>query len=190
MGELLVQTFESQRSSRRALAAFARLRPVLQCAAQHRQRCYRDHLSVRSIAPRTAARCQGDRAMSGRFRLPSGARLDRRRALRFSFDGKSYQGFAGDTLASALLANGVHLVGRSFKYHRPRGIVTAGSDEPNALVGIGADEAHYTPNMRATQVEVYAGLVAESQKRWPSLGFDVGAVHEAFTPFLTACFYY
>ena len=93
--------------------------------------------------------------MSGRFRLPSGGRLDRRRAMRFSFDGKSYQGFAGDTLASALLANGVHLVGRSFKYHRPRGIVTAGSDEPNALIGVGGDDAHYTPNLRATQVEIY-----------------------------------
>ena len=128
--------------------------------------------------------------MSGRFRTPSGGRVDWRRPVHFTFDGKSYQGFAGDTLASALLAHGVHLVGRSFKYHRPRGIVTAGSDEPNALVGIGADEAHYTPNMRATQVEVYEGLVAESQNRWPSLGFDVGAVNEVFAPFLTAGFYY
>ena len=128
--------------------------------------------------------------MSGRFRTPSGGRVDRRHLVRFSFDGKSYQGFAGDTLASALLANGVHLVGRSFKYHRPRGIVTAGSDEPNALVGVGADDAHYTPNMRATQIEIYEGLVAESQNRWPSLGFDVGAVNEMFAPFLSAGFYY
>src|SRR5437868_8568045 len=114
----------------------------------------------------------------GANRLNAGGRIDRSRAVNFTFDGKSYQGFAGDTLASALLANGVHLVGRSFKYHRPRGIVTAGSDEPNALVGVGADDAHYTPNMRATQVEIYEGLVAESQNRWPSLGFDVGAVNE------------
>jgi sarcosine oxidase subunit alpha len=128
--------------------------------------------------------------MSGRFRLSSGGRVDRRRAVSFTFDGKSYQGFAGDTLASALLANGVHLVGRSFKYHRPRGIVTAGSDEPNALVGVGADDAHYTPNLRATQVEIYDGLVAESQNRWPSLSFDVGAVNEVFAPFLSAGFYY
>jgi sarcosine oxidase subunit alpha len=128
--------------------------------------------------------------MSGRFRLPFGGRVDRRRAISFTFDGKSYQGFEGDTLASALLANGVHLVGRSFKYHRPRGIVTAGSDEPNALVGVGADEAHYTPNLRATQVEIYDGLVAESQNRWPSLNFDVGAVNEVFAPFLSAGFYY
>jgi sarcosine oxidase subunit alpha len=128
--------------------------------------------------------------MSGRFRLPFGGRVDRRRAIRFTFDGKSYQGFEGDTLASALLANGVHLVGRSFKYHRPRGIVTAGSDEPNALVGVGADDAHYTPNLRATQVEIYDGLVAESQNRWPSLNFDVGAVNEVFAPFLSVGFYY
>ncbi|MDB5568519.1 MAG: sarcosine oxidase subunit alpha [Tardiphaga sp.] len=128
--------------------------------------------------------------MSGRFRTPSGGRVDRRRTIRFTFDGKSYQGFEGDTLASALLANGVHLVGRSFKYHRPRGIVTAGSDEPNALVGVGVDDAHYTPNLRATQVEIYDGLVAESQNRWPSLNFDVGAVNEVFAPFLSAGFYY
>src|ERR1700704_2464838 len=115
--------------------------------------------------------------MSGRFRLPSGVRLDRRRALRFSFDGKSYQGFAGDTLASALLANGVHLVGRSFKYHRPRGILTASSAEPNALVAVWRDAARYTPNLRATQVELYEGLRAESQNRWPSLALDVGAVN-------------
>ena len=128
--------------------------------------------------------------MSDRFRTPTGGRVDRGKPVRFSFDGKRFQGFEGDTLASALLANGVHLVGRSFKYHRPRGIVTAGSDEPNALVGVGADDARYTPNMRATQVEIYEGLVAESQNRWPSLGFDVGAVNEMFAPFLTAGFYY
>ena len=128
--------------------------------------------------------------MSSRFRTPSGGRVDRDKPLRFSFDGNDYQGVAGDTLASALLANGVHLVGRSFKYHRPRGIVTAGSDEPNALVGVGDDDAHYTPNMRATQIEVYEGLVAESQNRWPSLGFDVGAINEVFAPFLSAGFYY
>src|ERR1700689_2526147 len=94
--------------------------------------------------------------------------------LGFTFDGKPFAGYQGDPLASALLANGVHLVGRSFKYHRPRGILSAGSDEPNALVGLGADEAHYTPNLRATQVELRDGLIAESQHRWPSLRFDVG----------------
>jgi sarcosine oxidase, subunit alpha len=128
--------------------------------------------------------------MTASYRLANGGRLDRSRPLRFSFDGKSYQGFAGDTLASALIANGVHLVGRSFKYHRPRGIMTAGSDEPNALVGVGADEARYTPNLRATQVELHDGLVAESQNRWPSLAFDVGAANEAIASFLPAGFYY
>ncbi|CAN5332165.1 sarcosine oxidase subunit alpha [soil metagenome] len=124
------------------------------------------------------------------FRTATGGRVDRARTVSFTFDGKIYQGFAGDTLASALLGNGVHLVGRSFKYHRPRGIVTAGSDEPNALVGVGADEAHYTPNLRATQVEIYEGMVAVSQNRWPSLAFDVGAINEAIAPILTAGFYY
>jgi len=128
--------------------------------------------------------------MSGQFRLPAGGRIDRNRPLRFTFDGKSYRGFAGDTLASALLANGVHLVARSFKYHRPRGVMTAGSEEPNAVVGVGSSEERYTPNMRATQVEVYDGLTAESQNCWPSLNFDIGAINEALAPLLTAGFYY
>ncbi|MBH0237423.1 sarcosine oxidase subunit alpha family protein [Methylobrevis albus] len=128
--------------------------------------------------------------MSGGFRLAAGGRIDRSRPLRFTFDGRSFRGFAGDTLASALIAEGVHLVGRSFKYHRPRGIVSAGADEPNALVGVGADEAHYTPNLRATQVELHDGLVAESQNRWPSLSFDVGAVNDLAAPLLPAGFYY
>jgi sarcosine oxidase subunit alpha len=128
--------------------------------------------------------------MTASYRLAAGGRIDRGRPVRFTFDGKSYGGFAGDTLASALIANGVQLVGRSFKYHRPRGIMTAGSDEPNALVGVGADEARYTPNLRATQVELHDGLVAESQNRWPSLSFDVGAAGEAVASFLPAGFYY
>ena len=123
------------------------------------------------------------------FRLASGGRLDRSRRLRFTFDGQAYEGFAGDTLASALLANGVHLVGRSFKYHRPRGILSAGSDEPNALVAIGR-EPRYTPNLRATQVELFDGLVAESQNRWPSLARDVGAVNDLLSPLFPAGFYY
>jgi sarcosine oxidase subunit alpha len=128
--------------------------------------------------------------MTAPYRLAAGGRIDRNRPIRFTFDGKNYQGFAGDTLASALIANGVHLVGRSFKYHRPRGIMTAGSDEPNALVGVGADEPHYTPNLRATQVEIYEGLAATSQNRWPSLTFDLGAANEALASFLPAGFYY
>src|ERR1700719_706489 len=96
------------------------------------------------------------------LRTPSGGRIDRTQRLSFKFDGRDYQGFAGDTLASALLANGVHLMGRSFKYHRPRGILAAGSEEPNALVTVVRDDARKTPNLRATQVELYDGLVAHS----------------------------
>jgi sarcosine oxidase, subunit alpha len=128
--------------------------------------------------------------MSTNFRTNQGGRVDRRRRLRFSFDGSSFEGLAGDTLASALLANGVHLVGRSFKYHRPRGILAAGADEPNALVGLRRDDRRYTPNLRATQVELYEGLRAESQNRSPSLAFDVGAVSDWFSPFFPAGFYY
>src|SRR5437868_15484972 len=99
------------------------------------------------------------------FRAPSGGHIDRSRPLRFTFDGVALTGFAGDTLATALLANGIHLVGRSFKYHRPRGIVAAGVEEPNALVTVDRGSGHETPNLRATQVEVYEGLTAASQNR-------------------------
>jgi sarcosine oxidase subunit alpha len=125
-----------------------------------------------------------------KYRLNSGGQVDRASPLNFSFDGKSYSGLAGDTLASALIANGVHLVGRSFKYHRPRGFLSAGSDEPNALVGVGDRETQYTPNLRATQVELYDGLVAESQNRWPSLSVDVGSVNDRLGKFLSSGFYY
>ena len=124
------------------------------------------------------------------FRLPGGGRVDRSKRLRFRFDGRAYEGVAGDTLASALIANGVHLVGRSFKYHRPRGIVAAGADEPNALVTVVRDEARSTPNVQATQVELYDGLVAESQNRWPSLAFDASAVNDFVAPLIPAGFYY
>jgi sarcosine oxidase subunit alpha len=124
------------------------------------------------------------------FRLASGGRIDRGQRLRFSFDGRAYEGFGGDTLASALIANGVHLVGRSFKYHRPRGVVAAGTDEPNALVTVIRDDARRTPNLRATQVELYDGLVAESQNRWPSLAFDLSAANSLFAPLIPAGFYY
>jgi sarcosine oxidase, subunit alpha len=124
------------------------------------------------------------------YRTAAGGLIDRTRALRFSFDGRELQGFAGDTLASALLANGVHLVGRSFKYHRPRGILSAGAEEPNALVTVRRDALRHTPNLRATQVELYQGLDAISQNRWPSLAFDVGGVNGALSPFIGAGFYY
>jgi sarcosine oxidase subunit alpha len=124
------------------------------------------------------------------FRSAQGGRIDRARALRFRFDGTAYEGLAGDTLASALLANGVHLVGRSFKYHRPRGIVTAGAEEPNALVTVRRDAARETPNLRATQVELYDGLEAHSQNRWPSLDFDLGRANDLLSPIFPAGFYY
>jgi len=128
--------------------------------------------------------------MNAPFRTQEGGRVDRARPLRFSFDGRRYTGCQGDTLASALLAHGVHLVGRSFKYHRPRGILGAGADEPNALVGVGADPARYTPNLRATEIELYDGLVAESQNRFPSLAFDIGAINDRLSRFFPAGFYY
>jgi sarcosine oxidase subunit alpha len=124
------------------------------------------------------------------YRLPHGGRIDRGKRLRFQFDGRAYEGFAGDTLASALIANGVHLVGRSFKFHRPRGIVAAGVDEPNALVTVVRDPARCTPNLLATQAELYDGLVAESQNRWPSLAFDLSAVNDLVAPLIPAGFYY
>ncbi len=122
-------------------------------------------------------------------RLAAGGLVDRARPLRFRFDGKRYSGFAGDTLAAALLASGVRLVGRSFKYHRPRGIVTAGSEEPNALVELRVG-ARREPNTRATVAELFEGLEASSQNRWPSLAFDVGAINSALAPLLVAGFYY
>ena len=128
--------------------------------------------------------------MSQRFRLASGGSIDRSRPLVFTFDGLDYQGYAGDTLASALIANGVHLVGRSFKYHRPRGILSAGAEEPNALITVTRGAGRVTPNLRATQIELTEGLVASSQNRWPSLKFDLGAVNDLFSPLFGAGFYY
>jgi sarcosine oxidase subunit alpha len=127
--------------------------------------------------------------MSRSFRTSDGGRIDRTKPVAFTFDGRGYGGFAGDTLASALLANGVHLVARSFKYHRPRGIFSAGSEEPNALVRIG-DGGRALPNTRATQVELYEGLAAYSQNNWPGLAFDLGAAANLCSRLLPAGFYY
>jgi sarcosine oxidase subunit alpha len=124
------------------------------------------------------------------FRLPAGGRIDRTRPIRFTFDGEAIEGFAGDTVASALLANGVHLVGRSFKYHRPRGILTHGSDEPSALLSVDRGPGRVDPNNRATVVEAVEGLKTASQNRWPSLAFDVGAVNDLLSPVFVAGFYY
>ncbi|MER9840988.1 sarcosine oxidase subunit alpha [Mesorhizobium australicum] len=122
-------------------------------------------------------------------RLTSGGLIDRSAPLGFRFDGKTFSGFQGDTLASALVANGVKLVGRSFKYHRPRGILTAGSEEPNALVELRSG-ARREPNTKATTAELYEGLDAASQNRWPSLAFDVMSVNQLFAPIFVAGFYY
>lgn len=122
-------------------------------------------------------------------RISTGGRIDRSRPLRFRFNGKAFSGFAGDTLASALLANDVTLVNRSFKLHRPRGIVGAGAEEPNAIVQVGVGAATL-PNQRATQVELYDGLVARSSKGWPGLKFDIGAINDLFSRVFAAGFYY
>ncbi|MGH8319050.1 MAG: sarcosine oxidase subunit alpha family protein [Steroidobacteraceae bacterium] len=122
-------------------------------------------------------------------RLDGEGAIRRDRTLAFTFDGKCYSGHAGDTLASALLAAGVRLVARSFKYHRPRGILTAGSEEPNALVELRSG-ARREPNTRATVVELFDGLEARSQNRWPSLGFDFGAINSLLSPVFVAGFYY
>ncbi|MEM7429785.1 MAG: sarcosine oxidase subunit alpha family protein [Pseudomonadota bacterium] len=127
--------------------------------------------------------------MAQTSRLSKGGRVDRSTPLRFSFDGKSYEGYQGDTLASALLANGVSLIGRSFKYHRPRGIFAAGAEEPNALVGL-REGGRKEPNSLATTVELFDGLTSRSQNAWPSLNFDVSAINGMFERFFSAGFYY
>ncbi|MFT3688966.1 sarcosine oxidase subunit alpha family protein [Paenirhodobacter sp.] len=119
----------------------------------------------------------------------SGGLVDRTKTLSFSFDGKGYTGHAGDTLASGLMANGVRLVGRSFKYHRPRGVFSAGSEEPNALVELRSGNRQ-EPNTRATVAELYDGLVAKSQNHKGPLSFDVMAVNDLLSPFFAAGFYY
>ena len=123
------------------------------------------------------------------MRLPNRGLIDRSKAVTFRFDGRRYTGFEGDTLASALLGAGVKLVGRSFKYHRPRGVVTAGSDEPNALVELRTG-ARREANTRATVAELFEGLEARSQNRWPSLAFDLGAINSLLSPIFVAGFYY
>jgi heterotetrameric sarcosine oxidase alpha subunit len=123
------------------------------------------------------------------MRIAGKGLIDRSKPVSFRFDGVGYVGFEGDTLASALMANDVRLVGRSFKYHRPRGILTAGPEEPNAMVEV-QDGGSQTPNTRATVQEIYEGLTVTSQNRWPSLRWDVMAVNDLASPFLGAGFYY
>jgi sarcosine oxidase subunit alpha len=126
--------------------------------------------------------------MTGR-RLSVGGLIDQKQPIRFTFDGKPYTGYAGDTLASALLASGVKVFGRSFKYHRPRGLLSAGAEESNALLSVG-EGGRFEPNCRATDVLIYDGLVARSQNRWPSLKLDLGAVNQLIGRFIPAGFYY
>ncbi len=129
--------------------------------------------------------------MTGINRLPEGDHdhVDRSQTIQFQFNGKDYTGCKGDTLASALLANGVMVVARSFKYHRPRGVLTAGSEEPNALLQL-EEGAHTIPNVCATEIELYDGLVARSQNCWPSVDFDLSAINNWFARFMPSGFYY
>ncbi|MAE91868.1 MAG: sarcosine oxidase subunit alpha [Pelagibaca sp.] len=124
------------------------------------------------------------------YRVSGRGRVDTSRPVTFTFDGKRYTGGRGDTVASALLANGVHLMGRSFKYHRPRGAVAAGSEEPNALIGTRRGAGRFEPNTRATVQEIWEGLETSSQNKYPSLKFDVGAVNDAAYMLFSAGFYY
>ena len=117
-----------------------------------------------------------------KYRINKTRFVDQTKTVSFTFDGKEYHGFEGDTLASALLSNGIHLVGRSFKYHRPRGIMSCGFEEPNAICQINADTNLTEPNVRATEIELYDGLSASSQNCWPSLNFDIGGINNLISP--------
>ena len=128
--------------------------------------------------------------MSKELRINKNNFVDKTTRLSFKFNGQKLFGFKGDTLASALLANNIHLVGRSFKYHRPRGIMTCGSEEPNAIVQIENDPSLTEPNVRATEIELYEGLEASSQNCWPSVNFDIGGINNYLSPLLPAGFYY
>ena len=128
--------------------------------------------------------------MSKPYRLSTGGRfVDRGKKISFTFDGKTVTGFQGDTVASAVLASGQRVFGRSFKYHRPRGLVGLGSEEMNALIGVGQGARH-EPNLRATQIEIFNGMAAVSQNRWPSLNWDIGAINNEVSRFLPGGFYY
>ena len=124
------------------------------------------------------------------YRLNKTDHVDETNRISFKFDKKTYFGFKGDTLASALLSNGIHLVGRSFKYHRPRGIMSCGTEEPNAICQINGNSNLTEPNVRATEIELYEGLEANSQNCWPNVNFDIGGINNLISPFIPAGFYY
>ena len=126
--------------------------------------------------------------MPKNLRVKTSEYIDETNRVSFKFNGKSYYGFKGDTLASALLANDVHLVGRSFKYHRPRGIMTAGSEEPNAIVQVNDNTDRSEPNVRATEIEIYEGLEASSQNCWPNVNFDIGGINNVISAFCQQAF--
>ena len=128
--------------------------------------------------------------MSKNLRVKTSKFVDETYRVSFKFNGSRYYGYKGDTLASALLANDIHLVGRSFKYHRPRGIMTSGSEEPNAIVQLHNNSDRTEPNVRATEIEIYEGLEALSQNCWPSVNFDIGGINNLLSPLLPAGFYY
>ncbi len=125
-----------------------------------------------------------------KYRVNKTKFVDHTKRVSFNFNGKSYHGFEGDTLASALISNGIHLVGRSFKYHRPRGIMSSGSEEPNAICQINDNTDLTEPNVRATEIELYEGLKASSQNCWPNVNFDIGGINNLISPFIPAGFYY
>src|ERR1700752_3994554 len=124
------------------------------------------------------------------FRLVRGGRIDRTKPIAMRFNGQAIEGYAGDTAASALLANGIHFVGRSFKYHRPRGIFSHGSEEPNALLSIDRGGGRVDSNNRASSLEAVHGLWVGSQNHWSSLAFDIAAINDVLSPMLAAGFYY
>ncbi|MCY4051415.1 MAG: 2Fe-2S iron-sulfur cluster-binding protein, partial [Gammaproteobacteria bacterium] len=122
-------------------------------------------------------------------RLEQGGRIDRTKSIGFTWDGKSLTGYQGDTLASALMASGQKILGRSFKYHRPRGIMSAGVEESGALITIGKD-SRIEPNIKATTQELFEGLEAYGQNAWPSVRYDIGVINSLFSRFFAAGFYY
>ena len=128
--------------------------------------------------------------MTQKYRLDKKGYINREKIISFRFNDVKYFGYEGDTLASALLANGIHLVGRSFKYHRPRGFIGAGTDEPNAKVQVYHKDDKNEPNVLATEIELVEGLTAKSQNCWPSVSFDFGAINNLFSKIFPAGFYY
>ncbi len=128
--------------------------------------------------------------MTMSHRRPKGGRIDRSKPIVMRFNGRPLPAFKGDTAASALLANGIHMIGRSFKYHRPRGLLSHGSDEPNALLDVDRGDDRREPNNRATVVEAFDGLSLRSQNHWPSLGLDIGEINNVIGSVFVAGFYY